>query len=67
MEDSFDLGAVTGEAALVFQHMEADAHFGASVFWIRQGMLEEAQMQEFLDTWQTKRGGAKRGLLEVRA
>ena len=23
--------------------------------------------QEFLDTWQTKRGGAKRGLLEVRA
>ena len=29
MEDSFDLGSVTGEAALVFQHMEADAHFGA--------------------------------------
>src|SRR5436190_603129 len=32
MEDAFDLAAVTGEAALPFQHMEADAHFGASVF-----------------------------------
>lgn len=32
MEDSFDLAKVSGEAALVFQHMEADAHFGASVF-----------------------------------
>jgi hypothetical protein len=33
MDDAFDLALVTGEAALVFQHMEADAHFGASVFW----------------------------------
>ena len=40
MEDTFDLAAVTGEAALVFQHMEADAHFGASVFWMpRSGRL----------------------------
>src|SRR5437588_12132134 len=30
MEDSFDLASVSGEAALVFQHSEADAHFGAS-------------------------------------
>ena len=41
MEDSFDLAKVTGEAALLFQHMEADAHFGASVFWTRKaGALE---------------------------
>jgi hypothetical protein len=36
MEDTFDLAYVTGEAALVFQHLEADAHFGASVFWTRR-------------------------------
>jgi hypothetical protein len=36
MEDTFDLAAVTGEAALPFQHMEADAHFGASIFWTRR-------------------------------
>ena len=28
MEEPFDLATVTGEAALPFQHMEADAHFG---------------------------------------
>src|SRR6516165_12838003 len=26
MEDAFDLASVTGEAALPFRHMEADAH-----------------------------------------
>jgi hypothetical protein len=35
MEDSFDLAKVTGEAALVFQHMKADSHLGACVFWTR--------------------------------
>jgi hypothetical protein len=41
MEDNFDLATVTGEAALVFQHMEADAHFGASVFWTpRSGAMK---------------------------
>ncbi len=36
MEDTFDLASVKGEAALVFQHAEADAHFGTSVFWARR-------------------------------
>jgi hypothetical protein len=36
MDDSFDLGSVTGEAAIVFQHMEADTRLGASVFWTRR-------------------------------
>ncbi len=64
MEDSFDLVAVTGEAALVFQHMEADAHFGASVFWIkRSGALGgEQAMVEF---WQARREGGKRSIIEI--
>lgn len=48
MEDTFDLASVTGEAALVFQHLEADAHFGASVFWTcRSGAIggEQAMME----------------------
>jgi hypothetical protein len=36
MEDTFDLASVKGEAAVPFQHMEADAYFGASVFWTRR-------------------------------
>jgi hypothetical protein len=40
LEDTFDLASVTGEAALVFRHLEAQAHFGASVFWTtRSGAL----------------------------
>jgi hypothetical protein len=32
MDDSFDLSELTGEAAILFRHQDADAHFGASVF-----------------------------------
>ena len=54
------------ESLTLFSHPDAEARFGASVFWIRQGMLQEAQMQEFLEAWQTRRDGTRRGLLEVR-
>ncbi len=30
----FDLSEVTGEARLIFDHAAAQAHFGASVFWL---------------------------------
>jgi hypothetical protein len=36
MDDSFDLSGVMGEARLVFDHPAAQAHFGASIFWLRQ-------------------------------
>src|SRR5689334_16630627 len=36
MEDDFDVGAVAGEAGLVFDHGRAQTQFGASVFWIRR-------------------------------
>ncbi len=64
MEDSFDLAAVTGEAALVFQHMEADAHFGASVFWTkRSGAL--GGEQAMIEYWQARRAGGQRGIVEI--
>jgi hypothetical protein len=64
MEDSFDLAAVTGEAALVFQHMEADAHFGASVFWTkRSGAL--GGDQAMIEYWQARREGGLRGIVEI--
>jgi hypothetical protein len=36
MEDTFDASQVTGEARLLFDHAGAQAHFGASVFWLRR-------------------------------
>ena len=64
MEDTFDLMAVIGEAALVFQHMAADAHFGASVFWtLRSGAF--GGEQAMVEYWQVRREGGKRGIVEI--
>jgi hypothetical protein len=64
MEDSFDLSELTGEAALIFQHMEADAHFGASVFWSKRSGAFGGE-QAMLEYWQTRRDGGKRGIVEI--
>lgn len=53
------------ECRTLFAHPDAEARFGASVFWIREGMLPKDLMREFLDTWQIKRDGAKRGIVEI--
>ena len=66
MTADFRIDEAPRESLTLFSHPDAEARFGASVFWIRQGMLQEVQMQEFLETWQTKRDGTRRGLLEVR-
>jgi hypothetical protein len=64
MEDGFDLASVTGEAALVFQHMAAAAHFGASVFWTkRSGAL--GVEQAMIEYWQVRREGGRRGIVEI--
>jgi len=36
MADDFDASPLSGEASLVFDHGAAQAHFGASVFWLRR-------------------------------
>jgi hypothetical protein len=64
MEDTFDLGSVTGEAALPFQHMEADAHFGASVFWTRRSGAIGGE-QAMIEYWQVRREGGRRGIVEI--
>ncbi len=64
MEDTFDLASVTGEAALVFQHLEADAHFGASVFWTRRSRAIGGE-QAMVEYWQIRREGGRRGIVEI--
>ena len=36
MADSFDVSTISGEAHLLFDHLAAQAYFGASVFWLRR-------------------------------
>lgn len=64
MEDSFDLSAVTGEAALVFNHLDADAHFGASIFWTRRAGALGGE-QAMIEYWQVRREGGQRGIVEI--
>src|SRR5437867_7170655 len=64
MEDTFDLASVTGEAALPFQHLEADAHFGASVFWTRRSGAIGGE-QAMVEYWQIRREGGQRGIVEI--
>jgi hypothetical protein len=64
MEDTFDLASVSGEASLPFQHMEADAHFGASVFWARRSGAIGGE-QAMIEYWQVRREGGRRGIVEI--
>ena len=64
MEDAFDLATLTGETALAFRHMEADAHFGASVFWTRRAGAMGGE-QAMIEHWQIRREGGQCGIVEI--
>lgn len=66
MTADFKLEDAPRESRTLFSHPYAEARFGASVFWVREGMLSDESMREFLETWQTKRDGTKRGIVEIR-
>lgn len=65
MAEAFRVEDTSREAQTLFSHADAEARFGASIFWIREGSLMPAEMAEFLDTWQIGRDGRRRGLLEI--
>jgi hypothetical protein len=64
MEDAFDASQLSGEAELLFDHNAAQAHFGASVFWIRRVAAREGE-QAAVEYWQVKRDGGQRGIVEI--
>jgi len=64
MEDTFDMEQLTGEARVLFDHASAQAHFGASVFWLRR--LAALGGEELaIAGWQVKRDGKFRGIVEI--
>ncbi len=64
MRDGFDVSTVTGEASIIFQHLDAEAHFGASIFWttISGALGGEQAMIEYR---QVRRDGGYRGIVEI--
>jgi hypothetical protein len=66
MRDDFRVEDCPTAAQLLFDHNRADRELGASIFWIRPGMLLGEPLDQFIAHWQTKRGGRKRGIVEVK-
>jgi len=64
MGDSFDMTQLTHEGRLLFDHTVAQAHFGASVFWVRR-LAAFGREQATVAHWQIKRDGGQRGIVEI--
>jgi hypothetical protein len=64
MENTFDMGQVIGEGRLLFDHASAQAHFGASVFWL-QRLAALGGEEQAIAGWQIKRDGTRRGIVEI--
>ena len=66
MATDFRLEEAPRESRTLFSHPDAEARFGASIFWVREGMLPDEMMQSVLEAWQTKRDGTTRGIVEIK-
>lgn len=64
MNDAFHLEECPIEVQGLFSHAVAQARYGASIFWIRPGLLRES-VQDFIQYWGLKRDGSRRGIVEV--
>lgn len=64
MEDTFEVSQLSGEAALIFDHVVTQNYEGASIFWIRRLAVLEGE-EETVAYWQLKRDGSRRGIVEV--
>ena len=65
MSADFRLEESPRECRTLFSHADAQARYEASIFWLRAGMLSDTALTNFLDAWQTKRDGSKRGIVEI--
>ena len=64
MEDTFDVSQLSGEIALIFDHIATQNYEGASIFWIRRLAALDGEGAT-VAYWQLKRDGAQRGIVEV--
>lgn len=66
LNDDFDLTVCSEEVKRLLNHQQAENEFGASIFWIRPSLLLFETLDEFIESWQVKRDGTRRGIIEVR-
>lgn len=51
---------------MIWHHAEAQAYFGASVFWLRR-LSAFPDEDHAVSDWQTMRNGRRRGIVEIAA
>ena len=66
MDDAFRLEECPTESRGLFDHAIAQARYGASIFWVRPGLLIGESLESFVAHWQLKRDGSLRGIVEVK-
>ena len=64
--DDFDLTVCGEEVKTLLDHQQAENEFGSSIFWIRPSLLLLETLDEFVESWQVKRDGTRRGIIEVK-
>jgi len=64
MEDAFEFRHLTGLSCLLFDHPAAQAHLGASVFWLRRVAAMGGE-EAAVEYWQARREGGLRGIVEI--
>ena len=64
MENTFDVSQLSGEIALIFDHVAAQSYEGASIFWVRRLAALDGE-EATVAYWQIRRDGARRGIVEV--
>ena len=65
MDEAFHLEDCPIEVRGLFDHAVAQARYGASIFWVRPGLLIGESLEDFITSWQIKRDGSRRGIVEV--
>ena len=63
MDEAFEIDQCDSTARILFDHHEADSHFGASVFWMMRPVFRGEQAA--VEFWQTKRNLSLRGIVEI--
>ncbi len=65
MRNDFRAEDCPAESLVLFDHARANDELGASIFWVRPEMLLGEPLEQFLASWQTKRDGRRRGVVEI--
>jgi hypothetical protein len=64
MNDDFCKNIYSGDVRRIFEHLQTENKIKASIFWMLDSSVRVNE-EVFINGWQQKRDGTKRGIVEV--